>query len=350
MMHCDRLGIYQRWPSQKTVMKKMHDWLGTDGGEFASTYILIRRYFTREDAQPFGEYQIQNRCNVTSYHAEQIGRYKTEIVLVRISDNLNWLTDLALWTRYYQVGINMKFFWHYQYRVGAPNHPNGGLKMFSIDHSTQMLGVMAILGWRDAVIYQGTLIHAALNRGYQPTIEYRDDHRRAQSFMLRLFADWNGDVAHDWPPYAYDEPIYQCLFEHWRTPNPDNLVPCLLAACDRHTHQSRPDSTRGSYDFQNFALSRVPIEILWLFRLREWQGLANPRLDHPLMAAPFDQLPTVQAVPELDDLMLAVLKRAREDWSYFDDVLALDALKKPPLVYSPKQEQSKSWLAKLFQP
>jgi hypothetical protein len=70
----------------------------------------------------------------------------------------------------------------------------------------------------------------------------------------------------------------------------------------------------------------VQVEILFILRLREWEGLANPSLDHPLMAAPFDRLPPVQPVPELDDLMLGVLKRAREDWPQYDEVLSLDSL------------------------
>ncbi|MFL1502454.1 hypothetical protein ACI77N_14885 [Pseudomonas sp. S191] len=45
------------------------------------------------------------------------------------------------------------------------------------------------------------------------------------------------------------------------------------------------------------------------------------------MAAPFDQLPPEQPVPELDELMQGVLKRAREDWPQYDEVLSLPALK-----------------------
>jgi hypothetical protein len=194
-----------------------------------------------------------------------------------------------------------------------------------------MMAVMALLGWRDATVYQGYLTHAALNRNYQLELQYKEEHRRAQAFMLRLFADWVGDVSHQWPAYAYDEPIYEALLMHWRTPNVDDLVPCLLAACDRHTHQSGKDSSKKFYDFSDETrLERVPLEILFLFRLREWEGLANPTLDHPLMAAPFDRLPPAQPVLELDALMQGVLKRAREDWPDYDDVLALESLKNTP--------------------
>ncbi len=86
---------------------------------------------------------------------------------------------------------------------------------------------------------------------------------------------------------------------------------------------------KNSYDFnQDWHQERVPVEILYLLRLRQWEGLANPqKIDHPLMGAPYDQLPPEQPVPELDDLMQGVLKRAREDWLEYDEVLSLSALK-----------------------
>ncbi|WP_074870641.1 hypothetical protein [Atopomonas hussainii] len=232
--------------------------------------------------------------------------------------------------RYYQVGIGQDYFWHQQYRTLSPEQSiEAGLRMFSIQTATNMMAAMAILGWKDAVIHQGYLTHAALNRGYQLVIEYEEEHRRAHAFMLRLFADWVGDTSHQWPDYAYDEPIYEALLSRWRTLNPDDLLPCLLAACDRHTWQTGKVSQKNAYDFnQDWHLERVPVEILYILRLREWEGLPNPqKIEHPLMTAPFDQLPPEQPIPKLDELMQGVLKRAREDWPQYDAVLSLEALK-----------------------
>jgi hypothetical protein len=287
----------------------------------------IREYVSREDASP--KNPLANDICVTNYKAEWLARIQTHRVLATAPNNSEWLSVLAYWIRYYQVGIRQKFFWHHRYNVLFPNHPDGGLRMYSIQTAANMMAAMSILGWKEAVIHQGYLTHAALNRGYQLVIEYQEDHRRAQAFMLRVFADWVGDVSHQWPGYAYDEPIYEALLAQWRTPHPDDLVPCLLAACDRHTWQTGKESQKNSYDFnQDRHLERVPVEILFIFRLREWEGLTNPVLDHPLMAAPFDRLPPEQPVPELDELMQGVLKRAREDWPHYDEVLSLEALKR----------------------
>ncbi len=230
--------------------------------------------------------------------------------------------------RYYQIGLGQMFFWNEQ--LNHRTTPDGKVRQhsFCTQDAANMMGAMSILGWREAVICQGYLAHAALNRGHQLVVERTEQHRRAQAFMLRLFADWVGDVSHQWPAYAYDEPIYETLLQHWRTPDPQDLVPCLLAACDRHTWQTGKESQKNSYDFnQDRHLERVPVEILFVFRLREWEGLANPVLDHPLMAAPFDQLPPEQPVPELDELMQGVLRRARQDWPQYDEVLSIAALK-----------------------
>lgn len=320
-MSCERMGVNPKWPKYKSVVTRVEK----EQIAFDMMLICIRDYVSREDASL--QQRIPNRRNVTNSEPELLGRFKVDKLLALAPDNPRWLFDVAYWTRYYQVGVGSQFFWHHRFRIIFPDHPRGGLFMFSMQHATQMLGVMALLGWRDATKYQGYLTHAALNRNYQLELEYRDEHRRAQAFMLRLFADWVGDVSHQWPEYAYDEPIYETLLQHWHTPNPDDLVSCLLAACDRHTYQTQKDSSKKFFDFHNVGLTRTPIEILLLFRLREWEGLANPCLDHPLMAAPFDKLPPEQPIPPLDDLMQAVLKRVREDWPQYDEVLSLEQLK-----------------------
>lgn len=320
-MICERIGINPKWPKYKSVLDRVEKEV------FAFDMMVdnIREYIAREDASP--SKLIPNTRNITNDEAERLGRYRADKILALSPTNPDWLAELAHWTRYYQVGIRSTFFWHHQFRIIFPDHPQGGRRGFNIEYAAQMMGVMALLGWREATAYQGCLTHAALRRNYQLELQYQEEHRRAQSFMLRLFADWAGDVSHQWPGYAYDEPIYEALLTRWRAPNPEDLVPCLLAACDRHTHQVRRDTQKDFYDFQNVGLTRTPIEILFLFRLREWEGLQNPLLDHPLMARPFDKLPPEQAVPEFDELMQGVLKRAREDWPNYDDVLALQALK-----------------------
>lgn len=320
----DRMCVNPRWPSYKSVLARIERGPYVEDAFYVNA---IRKYVTREDARPTEPMMVPNKNNATNITSEQMARVRLYRVLATAPDNPQWLQELAHWMRYYQVGVWQLYFWAHQYDQFHGNHIRQ--ENYSIQTGTNMMAAMAILGWKDVVIHQGYLTHAALNRGHQLVIEYEEQHRRAQAFMLRVFADWVGDVSHQWPAYAYDEPIYEALLAKWRTPSPDDLMPCLLAACDRHTWQTGKDSQKNSYDFNQVCrMERVPLEILYILRLRQWEGLPNPQqIDHPLMAAPFDHLPPEQPVPELDELMQGVLKRAREDWPQYDEVLSLPALK-----------------------
>jgi hypothetical protein len=321
--HCERMGVNPRWPSYNSVVGR----IGKVPDHEAFYRNSIREYVMREDA--LATQQVPNESNITDHTAERIARIKAHRALAVAPENPRWPDELARWMRYYQVGIGQEVFWAGQLNIWAKLEGRVRQHSFSIQTAANMMAAMAILGWQDAVVYQGYLTHAALNSGYQLVVERTEQYRRAQAFILRLFADWVGDAAHQWPDYAYDEPIYEALTQRWRTSNPQDLVPCLLAACDRHTWQSGKESQNSTFDFnQDKHLERVPVEILFLLRLREWEGLANPVLDHPLMAAPFNQLPPTQPIPALDDLMQGVLKRAREDWPQYDEVLSLEALKR----------------------
>ena len=323
MKQCERLNVSPKWTKLKTIVSNLKK---TDYDFHISQETKsIEDYVTRSDI----ERKIPNIRNITADDPLlDMGCELSWKQLISALENKPWLEDLAKWVRYYEVGALQRFFWHYQFKIVFPNHPQGGLTMYYIRSASEMMAINSLLGWKDAVVQQGYMNIAALNRGYETRNMLEYEHRRAQAFMLRLFCDWVGDVSHRWPSYAYDEPIYEALIQHWRTPNPEDLVPCLLAACDRHTHQTGRDSSKNFYDFSIPALMRVPIEILFLFRLREWEGLTNPTFDHPLMAAPFDKLPETQPIPELDALMQGVLKRAREDWPNYDEVLSLSNLKK----------------------
>lgn len=319
-MSCERTGINPQWPDHTDVMRRV----ATEQAAFDRMLDNARECPSHAHASP-AEMRRDSE-NISPCESEDFGRLKVNIALATAPINPDWLGELAFWALYYQTGHRMEFFWHHQYRLLFRNHPDGGLKWYDTEQAAHLMGVMALLGWRAATEHQGYLVHAALNRGYQATCQYTERHGRAQAFMLRLFADWAGDVCHTWPDYLHDEPVYETLLQIWRTPNPENLVAWLLTACDRHTHRVM-HADHPAHDFHDAGLIRTPIEILLLLRLREWEGLANPVLDHPLMTAPFDRLPEAQPVPEADAWIRKALARAREDWPNYDEVLSLATLK-----------------------
>ena len=309
-------GIRPSWTKRKPLIKSLRSYQ-------PDTLEANVKYNARLDEK--------NRVNAVQIHGFLgVGRNLQFEAIALALEGSPWFPTLAHSTAYNLFVDKLDYFWHHNFDILYPNHPNGGLNMFNVYFGILHMAYSFLLGWEEEAIYQGYLVHAALNRKFYLILSYEEEHRRGQAFMLRLFADWRGDVSHNWPPYAYDEPIYNGLLERWRDPDPQVLVPWLVAACNRHTHQSGRETSKTFYDFSVYTLIRTPIEILMLYRLRQMLGLKNPTIDHPLLEAPFDQLPTPQPKFQPDEYMQGTLARARQDWPDFDKVTSMEAIMASP--------------------
>jgi hypothetical protein len=220
----------------------------------------------------------------------------------------------------------MHFYWHLRSRALEPDL-QPPLQMFDWLAGSWLMAAAFFVGQIELAAYMGFMVHAALNRSYQLRFVYKEGDRRGDTFMLRLFADWKRFTGHTFPSWAYNVPLYDRILQLWRTPNAEKLKPWLLAACDRHTHEAKKDTETKFHDFAGYNISHIPLEILMVLRLREHLGLINPVLDHPLMAGPFDCLPTVIPAYEPDHLILGSLQRVREDWPDFDEATSLKTMR-----------------------
>jgi len=78
-----------------------------------------------------------------------------------------------------------------------------------------------------------------------------------QHFVMRLIGDWQGWPEADSPKSAFDEPLFNELIAHWRTEGMGLIQYLLLAAYDRHTHQSRHEDDNESIFYDLYIEGQV---------------------------------------------------------------------------------------------
>jgi hypothetical protein len=142
-------------------------------------------------------------------------------------------------------------------------------------------------------------------------------------FMMRIIADYLQEPPHILQGESIDEPVFNELFSLWCMPNADAIAQTCLAALDLHTDRSIYSSV-VDYEF-DVSWGHTPIEILLMFKLRELQGLANPKLDHPLMNSPLGVLPRLEAVTHdnlIDDVRTRMQVEGFNEVDIFEECFA----------------------------
>jgi hypothetical protein len=164
------------------------------------------------------------------------------------------------------------------------------------------------LGWEERALQLAQRAHWGLVNDYFG----HAPGGRTQYFVLRLIDDWQGWSHPIRCKEAADDPLFNALIAHWRTPDPDALAPLLLAACDRRTHESRYFTGNDFPELPSDSHWYDPFEILAVLYLRRLHGLPNPVLDHPLMTPPLGVLP--EAAPVYTDALIeGVMARVRAE-------------------------------------
>lgn len=116
---------------------------------------------------------------------------------------------------------------------------------------------------------------------------------RYSAFGLSIIGDWLGQPLNLDKHALPRDPAWGPLVSLWRAPDPDKLLPALLAACDAHVERiglTEREADSGNFEFYTPLLAVHPTEILAVLRLRDLLGLTNPQIDHPLMQTPYAQI------------------------------------------------------------
>lgn len=145
-------------------------------------------------------------------------------------------------------------------------------------------------------------------------------------FMMDLVKDWlHADKVSTDTPFRGeiigDLGGWEELLANWREPNQDRFDKVLSRAADYHVAQSHDMIEEGHDEDPNYRLDHFEVEkdTYWIFpvlllcvlRLREWEGLTNPRPSHDLFwVSSLGQLPEVPPQPR-DEFFDAVEARFR---------------------------------------
>lgn len=230
-----------------------------------------------------------------------------------VKGDSSWSESWQRFIAYARWGFQLDFQFHTealsQFETGSRRQRLG---MIPFGEAVFVMSNCWSLGWRDAGLQLFKWILKGLSQDFFIDAGTYGS-RRAHYFCLRILNDFlEFDRTRAWPGFALDEPIYQELVAHWRSEDPLALEASVLAACDRHTHQSGPDTNKVFRDFNSYPQMHQPFEVLLLFRLRQSEGLALPVVDHPLLSSPLGKLH--EEVPEYSDgLLRAVVARADLD-------------------------------------
>jgi hypothetical protein len=181
-------------------------------------------------------------------------------------------------------------------------------------HSSEIphtaLGV--VIGCKQHAFKLATMQLAALRNGDYCDIAPFPIHR----FLLEILGEYLDVPRATRSSKDARAPILDELLKRWRSGDPAPLVDACLAACDLHTWHCNDD-----FEFNNAYWTRIPIEVLLVFKLRELIGLENPHIEHPLMNTSLGVLPKpVDFAP--DELMQRARVRMQQDGYDEDGIYA----------------------------
>ncbi len=140
---------------------------------------------------------------------------------------------------------------------------------------------------------------------------YGLDQNQLTPFVLSVFAKWKNValLPADFPfmiPDGYQE-LLQKLMD-----GPDEIRPAIVKACDFHVSRSKAHTDQDTYEFADPVYAIYPVEILFVFRIRQLLGLSNPKVDHPLLNSPLGKLPNTEC--SLSPSLIPILERIKKDF------------------------------------
>jgi hypothetical protein len=134
-------------------------------------------------------------------------------------------------------------------------------------------------------------------------------------FVLSVFAKWKNIALP--AEFSFDVPNpYQELVDDL-TATAAKIGPAIAGACDFHLSRSKFPTKDEVYEFAGRVKTIYPVEILYVFRIRQILGLSNPEVDHPLMNSPLGKLP--EAPCSMSESLKPIRDGIRRDFPEWTD-------------------------------
>lgn len=235
-----------------------------------------------------------------------------------LSGEKEWMaSNYRVYCSYLQEAIKQQYVWHDFVHFHAEEVHS--LQRILSGQSGLLLGFSSLYSSMETF----NQLHLVILNAYDKYFMVVKTERKygAQTFMVQLATDYLGLPQRDWSGYFGGEPLFDEILTHWKDEDVTVLNGLLIQLCNRHTHHTRASTAKNNHDFDHLALYHFPVEVLMVYRLRQWKGLSLPQVKHPLMKAPFDQLPEIQEGYS-DELLEKVKIRARCEYPNFERVIA----------------------------
>ncbi|MCH4246678.1 MAG: hypothetical protein LKF82_02375 [Acinetobacter populi] len=342
-MNIGRLGVYTKFPNLEKYINSL------DSKNVICELNSLKRYskgeFFEIEEEYVGKYtySIANAKSDLNYLC---GHFENEYLVNALKNNSNWQEGYrkAVYYRYWFERINRKFCDKILDEFNSGQREQ--LLLFSsMAVEISYLGIFIKEGLIEKAkkLIEEYFSYQSLELIENPIPIFYDSkniyNRRTQYFILRLFNSYISKTDENFPSCAYDEPLFNAIIRYWDTTNIKLIEHLLLCLCDRHTHQCRPDTATKFYDFSWPGFEYLPIEVLMVLRLRSERGLENPILDHIIMNTPLGEL-YPKKEPYMDDFLLGILKRVRQEYPDFaDDLFGAGA----PYEFEIKTKETNKW-------
>lgn len=223
----------------------------------------------------------------------------------KLGDVLDALTSLSTW--YASVGIVESFagessqhlcdsFWcdflyntimRSSFQAQKKDAASGSQARPTISFNDQ--GLLMAKSFALGLKPEGEAIGRQSLSGLQDGLYYGINGNQLTPFVLSVFAKWKHIALPDDVSSVVPEAYRQVLDS--QTSAPEEILPAIVDACDFHLSRSKYHTNSETFEFAGPIYTIYPVEILFVFCIRQILGLENPKVDHPLMNTPLGRLP-----------------------------------------------------------